>query len=196
MEKRFLKHLWLPALCLFFFVSRPAAAQPGLTGRIYDNPNIMAQMLDQAQIEQRLDSVRTDAVEKFISENGRRPDAAEMQKIDLQIDEARQQLELMRKAMETGITVEFTSDAEYVVNIRMRMDEEALKAAGIPWVKRKAMKAAISMMSDKKEKVKYFRKDDMIITKDAEPDTLYLSGDGKQLVGRHGKSNFTLTQIR
>lgn len=191
--KKFL--FWPLALCAVLLVSRTASAQTPLAGRVYDNPNIMRQMLGSAEAERRLDSLKTLAVDRFTEENGRQPDASEMEEIDRKVAEARQQVEMFRKAVETGITVEFTSETEYTVRMKMRVDEDALKAMGVSWARRKAMKAAISLMPEK-ETLKFFRKENMIITTAAEPDTLYLSPDGNQLSGAQGKTRFTLERIR
>lgn len=178
-----------------FFACGNAAAQTPLTGRVYDNPNIMKQMLESAEAQKQLDSLKTVSVERFVTEKGRQPDASELAEIDRKVEEARQQIDMFKRAMATAITVEFLSESEYTVRMKVSVDEEAMKQMGVPWAKRKAMKAAVSLMPEK-EKLKYIRKENMIITTESEPDTLYLSPDGKQLSGVQGKTRFTLERIR
>ena len=193
------KTVFWPLMCgiLFasFFACGNAAAQTSLTGRVYDNPNIMKQMLESAEAQKQLDSLKTVSVERFVTEKGRQPDASELAEIDRKVEEARQQIDMFKRAMATAITVEFLSESEYTVRMKVSVDEEAMKQMGVPWAKRKAMKAAVSLMPEK-EKLKYIRKENMIITTESEPDTLYLSPDGKHLSGVQGKTRFTLERIR
>ena len=85
----------------------------------------------------------------------------------------------------------------------MSISEDALKAAGIGWAKRKLMKAALAI-APSSENTTYKVQGNLVIMKDSdgELDTLHLSSDGKKLSGimDEGKgkkpTKFTLTRIK
>ena len=81
--------------------------------------------------------------------------------------------------------------------MNMTTDEDALKAAGIGWMKRKALKAATSMGSTS-QKMKYKLQGNLVICSDgSEKDTLQLSPDGKFLSGKTDeKEAFRLTRTK
>ena len=98
--------------------------------------------------------------------------------------------------MSTKITVEFKNDKEVVMDADVRISDEAMKLAGISWVKRKAMKLAMAAMP--KSNCTYVVIGKQIIFDDgSEKDTLRLSDDGKYLYGKFDKkTNFKLTRIK
>ena len=79
----------------------------------------------------------------------------------------------------------------------MKISDDAMKAAGIGWLKRKAMKAALAV-APSSNKATYVMKGDLIILDDGEEkDTLRLSSDGKFLYGKFEKDvNFKLTRTK
>ena len=69
----------------------------------------------------------------------------------------------------------------------MNVSDDILKAAGVSWAKRKAIKLATSISPA--EKTNYFVKDNLIICDDGkEKDTLKISNDGKYLYGKFEKT--------
>lgn len=103
----------------------------------------------------------------------------------------------MAKGMTTAITVEFKTAKDAVMKADIKISEDALKAAGIGWLKRKALKAALAV-APSSDKVTYVVKGDLIIVDDGEEkDTLRLSSDGRYLYGKFEKDvNFKLTRTR
>ena len=105
--------------------------------------------------------------------------------------------------MKTSITVDFKTEDKAVMKMDVSISEDALKAAGIGWAKRKLMKAALAI-APSSEKATYQVKDNLVIMKssDGELDTLRLSSDGKYLYGTmdEGKgkkpTKFTLTRTK
>ena len=104
--------------------------------------------------------------------------------------------EAILKGTKTSVTVTFKDDKTVVMKMEMKIDDEAMKNAGIGWAKRKAIQAATAIAPS--EKAKYTVKGDMIITDDGEElDTMYLSNDGKTLTGKMDKeTSFKLTRTK
>ena len=95
------------------------------------------------------------------------------------------------------MTATFKSDTELVMQADITLDEDALKAAGLGWAQRKALKAAISL-TPSTQKMSYTTKDNLVFCNDgAERDTLALSDDGNYLYGEfeEGKT-FKLTRTK
>ena len=71
----------------------------------------------------------------------------------------------------------------------MKIDENVLKMAGMGWMKRKALKAAMAV-APKSEKGTYVVKGNFVIMTDSgkDKDTLTLSNDGNYLYGQLGKN--------
>ena len=94
------------------------------------------------------------------------------------------------------LTVEFKSETQMILKADMKIDDDLMKAAGIPWAKRKLMKAAMAIMPA--QKANYVREGNLIISTDGkEKDTLTLSNDGKTLSGMFDeKTPFKLTRIK
>ena len=157
-----------------------------------------------AEMDQRLDSVRTAGYAKVKKEKGRELTAEEKAEVEKQIKEAQEKLVAVKKGMKTAITVDFKSEDKAVMKIDMSISEDAMKAAGVRWANRKAMKAALAL-APSSEKVTYQVKGNLVILKDSdgELDTLRLSSDGKKLSGildEGGKgkkpTKFTLTRTK
>ena len=75
--------------------------------------------------------------------------------------------------------------------------DDALKAAGIGWAKRKLLKAALAV-APSSTKATYTVKDNLVILNESgDLDTLRLSDDGKFLYGKiDNKTNFKLTRTK
>ena len=179
---------------LFLLLVVGAKAQTNLTGRVYANPNILAGVLDEAVKKVNIEEAKAEAIAKAEKDKGRQLTDKEKAELDKQTEEAMQMIEAMKEGMVTAISVEFKSETEVVSRTKMKIDEEVLKKAGVSWLKRKALKAAIAMAPES-EKGTYIVKDNLIIIDpDDKPDTLRLSSDGRQIYGKmDDKTNFTLT---
>ena len=179
---------------LFLLLVVGAKAQTNLTGRVYANPNILAGVLDEAVKKVNIEEAKAEAIAKAEKDKGRQLTDKEKAELDKQTEEAMQMIEAMKEGMVTAISVEFKSETEVVSRTKMKIDEEVLTKAGISWLKRKALKAAIAMAPES-EKGTYIVKDNLIIIDpDDKPDTLRLSSDGRQIFGKmDDKANFTLT---
>ena len=80
------------------------------------------------------------------------------------------------------MTVTFKNDKTAVVKSKVKMTDEAMKAADIGWLKRKALKAAMAVMPA--ADMPYIIKGNMVILQDEEGnDTLYISADRNSLSG-------------
>ena len=111
------------------------------------------------------------------------------------MDEAIAQTKILAKGATTAITVDFKTDKNVVMKADVKVSDDAMKAAGIGWLKRKAMKAALAV-APSSTKATYVVKGNLIIIDDGEEkDTLRLSTDGKYLYGKFEKDiNFKLTR--
>ena len=174
-------------------------AQTNLVGRVYENKNILADEMNKAlkNADADIDKAKAEALEKAEKKKGGKLTAEELAKLDEEIIEARKIMEAMKKGMSTSVGVEFKSATEMVMRMSMKISDEALKAAGVSWLKRKAMKAALAM-APKSEKAKYVVKGDMIFVDEGkERDTLRISSDGKYLNGKlDAKTKFTLSRVK
>lgn len=176
-------------------------AQSSLAGRVYYNPNILADEMDRlfSEADGKVAEAKEEARAKAEKEKGRQLTADELAQLDKKVEEAQELMKAMKKGVKTGISIEFTNDAEMVMKTDMRIDDEVMKAAGISWVKRKAMKAALAIMP-KSEKGTYILQGRTVIAQEkgtGERDTLTLSADGKQLSGMMDqKTPFVLTRIK
>ncbi len=187
-------------LLLVLLSAAGAAAQQSLAGRVYHNPNIMQKMIDEAlsnkDVEAKFEQARDSVLNAARKEKGRELTADEKAKALEDFTKARKLMEGIKKGMSTTITVEFKSDKEMVMKMDMKMDEELLKAAGVPWAKRKLMKAAMAVMPA--QKAQYERRGNLVICIDGnDRDTLTLSADGKELSGKMDeKTPFVLTRTK
>ena len=168
-----------------------------LAGRTYYNANILSGEMGKKlkEMDQKIPEIRTGKYAKFEKEKGRKPTAAEKVKLDKEVDEAIAQTKILAKGATTAITVDFKTDKNVVMKADVKVSDDAMKAAGIGWLKRKAMKAALAV-APSSTKATYVVKGNLIIIDDGEEkDTLRLSTDGKYLYGKFEKDiNFKLTR--
>ncbi len=174
----------------------PLLAQTDLKGRIYHNPNIMEDAMKK-EIDNSWTEAKSQAIAKIEKEKGRKMTDEEKAKFNKKEPEARKKMNEIMNGMRIGITVEFKSDKQAVMKLDMKMNDEVMKQAGIGWVKRKAMQAAMAVLPSS-EKVEYVVKDNLVIfDPDDEPDTLRLSDDGKFIYGKfEKKTDFKLTRTK
>ena len=157
-----------------------------LVGRVYYNANIMGEKMNEA-INKALPEAKEEAIAKQEKEKGRKLTDAEKAEINKKLEEAQAKANAAMKGIKTAVTVEFKSETQAIMKTDMQVNEEALKQAGVPWAKRKALKAAIAIMPTT-EKTSYMVKDNLVIMDPTdEPDTLRLSSDGKYLYGKFDK---------
>ena len=157
-------------------------AQTNLTGRVYHNPNIMANMMNQElNISDKIAEARKEAIAKMEKKKGRKLTKEELAKIDKKLAEIKKQAEAAKKCMSTAITVEFTS----------------LKILGIGWLKRKALKASLALMPES-QKAKYEVKGNkVIVIDDKDRDTLTIGNNGNTLSGIFDKeTKYTLKRTK
>ncbi len=174
----------------------PLLAQTDLKGRIYHNPNIMADAMKK-EIDNSWTEAKSQAIAKIEKEKGRKMTDEEKAEFNKKEPEARKKMNEIMNGMRIGITVEFKSDKQAVMKLDMKMNDEVMKQTGIGWVKRKAMQAAMAVLPSS-EKVEYVVKDNLVIfDPDDEPDTLRLSDDGKFIFGKfEKKTDFKLTRTK
>ena len=174
-------------------------SQTNLAGRTYYNANIMADEMDKImkEIDQKVPQAKAKAYAKFEQKKGRQPTEKEKAVLEKELNEAVAQARALKKGMTTKITVEFKTDKEAVMDADVKISDDALKAAGIGWLKRKAMKAALAI-APSKSKCTYIVKNNLIILDDGkEKDTLTISADGKYLYGKFDKkTGFKLTRTK
>lgn len=174
-----------------------AQAQTSLVGRVYYHPNIMADEMKnmQNEVDSKLDETIKEEMAKAEKKKGRPLTAEEKTEVKKKVEEARKVAEALMKGTKTAITVTFKTENELSMQMKMQVDDEALKNAGISWAKRKALKAAIALLPSS-QKMKYSVKDNLIICSDGkEKDTLTVSDDGKYLYGKMDeKTKFKLTR--
>ena len=176
------------------------SAQTSLAGRTYHHPNIMADMMNDAtkDLDKKVAEARTKAIAEGEKKKGRKLTAEELAKLDEEIKKKMEMVAAMKKGMTMAITVEFKDQKNMVMKQKTKVSDDALKAAGYGWLKRKALKAALAI-APSSEKGTYIVKDSLVIMtdKDNEKDTLFLSQDGKYLKGRMDKKmSFKLTRIK
>ena len=177
----------------------PTMAQTNLVGRVYKNDNIMKKELDEAtkDLDKKLATAKAEAIAKAEKKKGSKLNAAEKVELDKRIKEAQEQLLAIKKGMKTSIIVTFKTAEKVVMSVDMSLSDDAMKAAGIGWLKRKAMKAAMAVVPSS-QKMSYVVKGDLIICSDGkEKDTLRLSKDGQQIFGKiDEKTPFTLKRTK
>ena len=149
-----------------------------------------------------MDKKIAEAKKKTIAEGekkkGRKLTADEIAKIDKELKEKVEQINAMKKGMRTALTIEFVDNKNLVIRPDIKIDDAALKAAGMGWLKRKALKAALAL-APKSEKGTYIVKGNMVIMTDSnnEKDTMTISQDGKYLTGKFdAKTPFKLTRTK
>ncbi len=173
-------------------------AQTNLTGRVYHNPNIMANMMDQeVNIDKKIAEARKEAIAKMEKKKGRELTKEELAMINKKLAEIKKQADAAKKCMSTAITVEFTSATNLVMRQKTRVDDEALKIMGVGWLKRKALKASLALMPES-QKAKYEVKGNkVIVIDDKDRDTLTIGNDGNTLSGIFDKkTKYTLKRTK
>ena len=176
-----------------------AQAQTSLVGRVYYHPNIMADEMKsmQNEVDSKFDETIKEEMAKAEKKKGRPLTAEEKTEVKKKAEEARKAAEALMKGTKTAITVTFKTEKELSMQMKLQVDDEALKSAGIGWAKRKALKAAIAMMPST-QKMQYTVQGNLIICIDGkERDTLTVSSDGKYLSGKMDeKTKFKLTRTK
>lgn len=174
-------------------------AQTNLTGRIYANSNIMADEMNKivALVDQKIDSMRLAKLAEFEKTKKRKPNTKEKAEIEAVLKKAKEATMAIKNGVKTAISVEFKDTRNLVMTAKISVDDNALKLAGVPWVKRKAMKAALAVMPTT-QKATYKQQGNLIICEDPdEPDTLRLSADGKYIYGTFDKKQkFRLSRTK
>jgi len=159
-------------------------AQTNLTGRVYHNPNIMANMMDQeVNIDNKIAEARNEAIAKMEKKKGRKLTKEELAMINKKLAEIKKQADAAKKCMSTAITVEFTSATNLVMRQKTRVDDEALKIMGVGWLKRKALKASLALMPESQDAKYEVKGNKVIVIDDKDRDTLTISNDGNTLSG-------------
>ena len=172
-------------------------AQGGLKGREYYSSDIIAEKLDAAvkEIEQNRQQLRAEAIAKLEEKKGRKLTDAETESIDLQLDEELEKAKLQKASTTMSLTITFTRDNELSIKPQKKIDEEVLKQAGLNWIKRKSM-VVTTVLPTKSNKITFFRKGNLIITKTETPDTLQMSEDSKFLYGKFNDIPFSLPRTK
>lgn len=173
------------------WASAVAFSQNQLVGHTYSNPNIMQDEFDKilVELENSVDSAKTATYERVEKEKGRKLTAKEKAAVEKEVEENMQKAVKLMQGISTGITMEFKNDSLVVLRVKMKIDEEAMKAAGIGWAKRKLLKGAMKLMPET-EKDKYrIQGNKLIIEDEKEPDTLTISSDWKTLTGMWDSSH-------
>lgn len=185
---------WAIALLTMAF-TLPAIAQTSLVGRVYSDDNVMKKQLDDAtkDIDKKIAEAKAEAVAKAEKKKGRKLTAAEIAEIDKKLKEARTEMESVKKGMKTSVSVNFKTADEVVMSMKVSVSDAAMKAAGIGWLKRKAIKAAMAI-APSTQKMKYVVQGDLVICSDGkDKDTLRLSKDRQFVYGKiDEKTSFTL----
>ena len=172
------KFLMMVAVALMTALS--AEAQTSLVGREYHNPNIMSDIYK--DIDRLVADMKAKALMKMEKKKGRKLTEAEMKEFNEKIGKEESKLRAMKNGTSMAMTVTFKNDKTAVVKAKIKMTDEAMKAADIGWLKRKALKAAMAVMPA--ADMPYIIKGNMVILQDEEEnDTLYISADRNSLSG-------------
>jgi hypothetical protein len=168
------------AMAIVAMIALGAEAQTSLVGREYHNPNIMSDIYK--DIERQVAEMKAKALVKIEEKKGRKLTEAEMKEFKELIGKEESKLRAMKNGTSMSMTVTFKNDKTAVVKAKMKMTDEAMKAADIGWLKRKALKAAMAVMPA--IDMPYIIKGNMVILQDEEEnDTLYISADRNSLSG-------------
>ena len=185
-------------IALLLLAAVGAQAQTSLVGRVYHHPNILTDELNKLTTDANKDIKKEidDAIKKAEKKRGRKLTAKELAEINKEVEEAQKMVMALKDGMKTAVTITFKDEKTMVMKADMKIDDEVMKKAGIPWAKRKMMKVAMAVAPS--EKASYERKGNLIIVKDdKEVDTLRLSDDGKYLSGKMNKDTpFRLTLVK
>ena len=121
-----------------------AEAQTSLVGREYHNPNIMSDIYK--DIDRQVADMKAKALMKMEKKKGRKLTEAEMKEFNEKIGKEESKLRAMKNGTSMAMTVTFKNDKTAVVKAKIKMTDEAMKAADIGWLKRKALKDAMAVM--------------------------------------------------
>ena len=174
-------------------------AQTNLAGRTYHNANIMADEMNKMmqEIDQKVSQAKAKGYAKFEQKKGRKPTEKEKAVLEKEINEAVAQARELKKGMTIAITIDFKTERDAVMNADTKISDEAMKAAGIGWLKRKAMKAALAVAPSNSKCTYIVKKNQIILDEGGEKDTLTISADGKYLYGKYDKkTSFKLTRTK
>lgn len=167
-------------------------AQTNLAGQIFANSNIGFNINELTGVDTMIATKRDSLINVKEKELGRKLTSQETAQMDEKIEEGKKIIAAFQKAVRMGITISFKSATEIEMKMDTRIDDKPLKAAGVSWFQRNAMKAAFKIMP-KSIKEKYIRKGNLIIfSPNSDPDTLRLSGDGRQLTSKILKTPYIL----
>ena len=172
-------------------------AQTNLAGRTYYNANIMADEMNKMmqEIDQKVSQAKANGYAKFEQKKGRKPTEKEKAVLEKEINEAVAQARALKKGMTIAITIDFKTERDAVMNADTKISDEAMKAAGVGWLKRKAMKAALALAPSNSKCTYIVKKNQIILDEGGEKDTLTISADGKYLYGKYDKkTSFKLTR--
>ena len=192
-----MKHFLLTTL-LALIMGIGAYGQTNLTGRVYYNANIMASEFDEKlkELDKEIANKRTETIAAMEKKKGRKLTAAEEAELTKELNQAMNKAKtMMKEGMKTAVTMEFKSAKEVVMKMEMKVDDAVLKAAGVSWIKRKAMKAAMALSPSQKETY-VVKGNQVIIGTGKDQDTMTLSADGKTLTGTMDGKKFTLTRTK
>ncbi len=168
------------AMAIVAMIALGAEAQTSLVGREYHNPNIMSDIYK--DIDRQVADMKAKALMKMEKKKGRKLTEAEMKEFNEKIGKEESKLRAMKNGTSMAMTVTFKNDKTAVVKAKIKMTDEAMKAADIGWLKRKALKAAMAVMPA--ADMPYIIKGNMVILQDEEGnDTLYISADRNSLSG-------------
>ena len=185
-------------IALLLLVAVGTQAQTSLVGRVYHHSNILADTMKELTADANKDMKKNvdEAIKKAEEKKGRKLTTEELAELNKKVEEAQKMMKALKDGMKTAVTITFKDEKTMVMKADMKIDDEVMKKAGIPWAKRKLIKAAMAIAPA--EKSSYERKGNLIIVKDDnEVDTLRLSDDGKYLSGKMDKDTpFRLTLIK
>ena len=166
--------------------SLPLMQAQSLVGRVYHNANIVAEKMNEA-ISKAIPEAKAETIAEMEKEKGRKLTDAEKAEIEKTLQEAKAKADAAMKGIKTAVTVEFKTETQAIMKMDMKVNEEALKQAGVNWAKRKALRAILAI-APSSEKTTYVVKGNLVIMSPTdEPDTLRISNDGKYLYGKFDK---------
>lgn len=171
-------------------------AQTSLQGRVYHHPNIMASVIEK-EVDMNNADNKKKIIERLEKDEGRKLTKAELAKMDKVIKEKGKEIDAAKNCVATAMTVEFTSSTDFVMKQKTKVDDEALKAMGVGWLKRKALKASLAMLPESHKANYEVRGNKVIVINGNDRDTLTLSSDGKTLSGIYNKdTKYVLKRIK
>ena len=191
------KNLVLTSIMMLFMVIS-AYGQTDLTGRVYYNANIMKGQFDDKlkELDKEIATKKAEAIAKAEKKKGRKLTAAETAELDKELNKAMNQAKSMMNGMKTAVTLEFKTATQVVMKMDMKIDDNAMKAAGIPWLKRKALKAALAIAPSSEKDTYVVKGNQVIIGTGKDQDAMTLSADGKTITGEMDGKKFTLTRTK